>query len=185
MKIYTKTGDNGTTSLIGGTRVSKYDERVEAYGTLDELNSFIGLIRDYDIAQHIKSIIIEIQDRIFTAESLLAVDPEKSVKKLPILLESDVEMLEIEIDKMNFELTDISNFILPGGHKVVSICHIARTICRRGERCVIKLVEQQPKTIQSEMILKYLNRLSDFLFVLSRKLSKDFNATETPWSPKY
>ena len=149
------------------------------------ISAFLGLIRDYDIEQKTKNLIIEIQDRIFTAESLLAVDPEKIVRNLPVLLEYDIELLEIEIDKMNVELPEISNFILPGGHKVVSICHIARTICRRGERCVIKLVEHQPKTIQSEMILKYLNRLSDFLFVLSRKLSKDFNATETPWSPKY
>ena len=185
MKIYTKTGDDGTTSLIGGTRVSKYDNRIDAYGTLDELNSFIGLIRDQDIDNYTRNILIEIQDRIFTAESLLAVDPEKKVKKLPQLYEKDIELLESEIDKMNTYLPPITTFILPGGHPVVSMCHVARTICRRGERITIKLIDEQPKTIQGEIVIKYLNRLSDFLFVLSRKFTKDFNAAENIWIPRY
>ena len=174
MKIYTQTGDDGTTSLLGGTRVSKYDNRIAAYGTLDELNSFIGLIRDQDIDNYTRNILIEIQDRIFTAESLLAVDPEKKVKKLPQLYEKDIELLESEIDKMNTYLPPITTFILPGGHPVVSMCHVARTICRRGERITIKLIDEQPKTIQGEIVIKYLNRLSDFLFVLSRKFTKDY-----------
>lgn len=184
MKIYTKTGDKGTTSLIGGTRVPKYDERIEAYGTLDELNSFIGLIRDQNIDEDTKKILIHIQDRLFTAESLLAIDPTKQVRKLPKLYESDIEFLEKEIDKMNENLEPIKNFVLPGGHQIVSMCHIARTICRRSERITLKLIDNQPDTVMSELILKYLNRLSDFLFVLSRKFTKDFNANEIIWFPK-
>jgi cob(I)alamin adenosyltransferase len=181
-KIYTKTGDKGETSLIGGTRVPKYHERIEAYGTLDELNSFLGLIRDQDIDKHTRELLIEIQDRIFTAESILALDPDhKPLKKLPEIEEKDILLLESEIDKMNEDLPPITNFILPGGHTTVSYCHVARTVCRRAERLTIKLARQYEV---SELVIKYLNRLSDYLFVLSRKLTKDLNAKETPWKAR-
>jgi len=181
-KIYTKTGDKGETSLIGGTRVPKDHNRIEAYGTLDELNSFIGLVRDQEIDEHSKSVLIEIQDRIFTAESILALDPNtKPIRKLPEIQENDILKLENEIDLMNEQLAPISNFVLPGGHPVVSYCHIARTVCRRAERLVIKLSRHSKV---DELVIKYLNRLSDYLFVLSRKMAKDFNAIETPWKAR-
>ncbi|NCC73390.1 MAG: cob(I)yrinic acid a,c-diamide adenosyltransferase [Sphingobacteriia bacterium] len=181
-KIYTKTGDKGETSLIGGTRVPKYHDRIEAYGTLDELNSFIGLIRDQNIDTDTKAILIEIQDRIFTAESLLAVDTEHPpLRKLPELSEDDIVFLEKEIDRMNDKLPPIRNFILPGGHPFVSLCHIARTVCRRAERVTIKLKENYEV---NELVIKYLNRLSDYLFVLSRKISQDFKADEIPWQAR-
>jgi len=181
-KIYTKTGDKGETSLIGGKRVPKYHERIEAYGTLDELNSFLGLIRDQDVDQRTKDVLIEIQDRIFTAESLLAIDEEsQSLRKLPQIFEEDIVLLEKEIDLMNETLPPIRNFVLPGGHPVVSYCHIARTVCRRAERVTLKLLLNHQV---DELVIKYLNRLSDYLFVLSRKMTKDFNAVETPWKAK-
>lgn len=178
-KIYTRAGDKGETSLIGGKRVPKFHDRIEAYGTLDELNSFIGLIRDQDIDRHIKEILIKIQDRVFTAESLLALDADhKPLKKLPEIKEEDILFLENEIDKMNELLPPLTNFVLPGGHSTVSYCHIARTVCRRAERMTIKLAQNHEV---SHLIIKYLNRLSDFLFVLSRKLAKDLNVVETTW----
>lgn len=180
-KIYTKTGDKGQTSLIGGTRVPKFDIRIEAYGTVDELNSNIGLIRDQAINEHSKSILIEIQDRLFTIGSLLAADPEKNKMQLPQVSEKDIELLESEIDTMNEKLPEMKHFVLPGGHSTVSFCHIARCVCRRAERCVLKLNEESPV---DELIYKYLNRLSDYLFVLSRKLTQDFEVIETPWKPR-
>lgn len=180
-KIYTKTGDKGETSLIGGKRVPKYHERIEAYGTVDELNSYIGLIRDLEVNQHIKDLLIEIQDRLFTAESLLAEDPQTSTLPMPQLFEKDILLLENEIDEMNKELPVLSSFILPGGHPIVSHCHIARCICRRAERITIKLAKNYPV---SEFVLKYLNRLSDFLFVLARKTAKDVGAKEEIWKAK-
>ena len=181
-KIYTKTGDKGETSLIGGTRVPKFHERIEAYGTLDELNSFIGLVRDQKIDDHTKNILIEIQDRIFTAESILALDPaHEPLRKLPEIYEDDITKLENEIDLMNENLPPLTNFVLPGGHPVVSLSHVARTVCRRAERLVIKL-SQHSKV--NDLVIKYLNRLSDYLFVLSRKMAKDFGAVETPWKAR-
>lgn len=180
-KIYTKTGDKGETSLIGGTRVPKYHERIEAYGTLDELNSFLGLIRDQPVDAHSREILIEIQDRIFTAESLLAADPSAKFKTLPGLDEKDIKLLEIEIDLMNESLPPLSSFVLPGGQSYASYCHVARCVCRRAERLTIKLVENNTETLQGEMVIKYLNRLSDYLFVLARKFTFDNNGTETPW----
>ncbi len=178
-KIYTKTGDKGETSLIGGMRVPKYHERIEAYGTLDELNSFLGLIRDQDIDRHTREIIIGIQGMVFTAESVLALDPNhKPLKKLPEIKEEDILLLENEIDKMNEELPALTSFVLPGGHTTVSFCHIARTVCRRAERLTIKLSRDHEI---SNLVIKYLNRLSDYLFVLSRKLTKDLNIIETAW----
>jgi cob(I)alamin adenosyltransferase len=182
MKIYTKTGDQGKTSLIGGTRVLKFHPRIEAYGTIDELNSYIGLIRDHDIAPHFKEILLEIQDRLFTAESLVALDPASKIEvKLPQLHDLDIELLEKEIDAMNEVLPELSSFILPGGHPVVSYCHVARCVCRRAERLIIRL--NQSQTVPDKVI-PYLNRLSDYLFVLARRLGKDVNATETPWKAR-
>lgn len=181
LKIYTKTGDKGQTSLIGGTRIPKFDIRIEAYGTVDELNSNIGLVRDQEIDENSKNILIEIQDRLFTIGSLLAADPEKNKMVLPQILESDIELLEKEIDVMNEQLPEMKFFVLPGGHSTISFCHLSRCVCRRAERCVLRLNEVQPV---NELIYKYLNRLSDYLFVLARKFTQDLKATETPWKPK-
>ncbi|MFO7828017.1 MAG: cob(I)yrinic acid a,c-diamide adenosyltransferase [Bacteroidales bacterium] len=181
MKIYTKTGDKGETSLIGGTRVPKYHDRIEAYGTVDELISYIGLIRDQKMDEHSKLILIEIQDRLMTCASILATDCENCDVKIPEIYNSDIEMLEKEIDLMEEELPPLRSFILPGGHTTVSFCHIARNICRRAERCSIK-VQNQFKN--SDKVIQYLNRLSDYLFVLSRKLTIDLYAKEIPWKPR-
>jgi len=180
-KIYTKTGDKGSTSLIGGTRVPKYDDRIEAYGTVDELNAWVGLIRDQEIDKHSKAILLEIQDRLFTIESLLATDTESKTVKLPSLSEKDVLVLENEIDKMNQQLPELTSFILPGGHPIVSYCHLGRTVCRRAERLVIKLGEKYKIEL---LVIAYLNRLSDYLFVLSRYFSNNFSAIESTWNAR-
>ena len=181
-KIYTRTGDKGQTSLIGGTRVPKFHPRIEAYGTIDELNSYIGLIRDHEIGEHYKEILLEIQDRLFTAESLIARDPDAVVTvKLPSIVESDITLLEKEIDRMNEDLPELKSFILPGGHPLVSFCHIARCICRRAERHTIRLAQAVPV---EELVVQYLNRLSDYLFVLARRLGKDFKASEINWKAR-
>jgi len=177
-KIYTKTGDKGHTSLIGGTRVPKYDNRIEAYGTVDELKAWIGLIHDQKIDPHYRKLLIEVQDRLFTIESLLAQGPDANTQKLPELLEDDIRLLEKEIDEMNASLPELTSFILPGGHTTVSYCHLARTVCRRAERLAIKLSEENPV---DPFVIKYLNRLSDYLFVLARKLASDLNVDETRW----
>lgn len=182
MKIYTKTGDKGQTSLIGGTRVPKHHIRIESYGTVDELNSWIGLVRDQPIDEHSKKVLTEVQDRLFTIGSSLASDPEKSKMKIPDLKEEDVTLLEKEMDAMNEHLPEMRNFVLPGGHTIVSYCHIARCVCRRAERNTIHLSEQ---SFVAELVIKYLNRLSDYLFVLARKLSHDLRAQEIPWRPRY
>ena len=181
MKIYTKKGDSGTTQLIGGTRVAKSHQRIEAYGTIDELNSYIGLVRDQAISTNCKQTLIEIQDRLFTIGALLASDPDKKAMKLPIIKAEDIEKLEQEIDKMNETLPMMRSFVLPGGHTIVSFCHLARCVCRRAERLSIDLSD---KTLQKTFILQYLNRLSDYLFVLSRYLSKKLGTEEIPWQPK-
>jgi len=188
LKIYTKTGDKGQTSLIGGTRVPKHHIRIESYGTVDELNSYIGLIRDQEIDAHSKIILIEIQDRLFTIGSSLALDPDKfsasagkAGMKIPDLKESDIELLEKEMDEMDKSLPEMKSFVLPGGHTTVSYCHIARCVCRRAERITIHLSEN---SFVSDLVIKYLNRLSDYLFVLSRKLTQDLNAKEIPWKPR-
>ena len=180
-KVYTKTGDKGQTSLIGGTRVPKHHIRIESYGTVDELNSYIGLIRDQKIDADTSSILIEIQDRLFTIGSSLASDPGKSKMKIPDLKEEDVTLLEKEMDKMDESLPVMKSFVLPGGHTTVSFCHIARCVCRRAERLVIHLAASEEV---SPLVIKYLNRLSDYLFVLSRKLTLDLNAVEIPWKPR-
>jgi cob(I)alamin adenosyltransferase len=181
MKIYTKTGDEGNTGLFGGKRLPKDDLRIEAYGTVDELNSHIGLLRDQEASKEQLSTLLEIQDRLFTMGSLLATDPEKSNLKLPELHESDILLLEKEIDKMNESLPEMKSFVLPGGHQTVSFCHIARCVCRRAERRVVTLAQVAQI---NPLIVKYLNRLSDYLFVLSRMFSHKLNAPETPWKPR-
>lgn len=188
MKIYTKTGDKGSTSLFGGTRVAKHHIRINAYGTVDELNSWLGLLRDQELDLHSKEQLIATQDKLFTVGAILATDPEKAQLKsgkkrlnIPLINIADVEHLENEIDLMNETLPQMTHFILPGGHTIVSYCHIARTICRRAERMVSLLHENEPVDL---MVLTYLNRLSDYLFVLARKLSNDLKANEVKWIPE-
>lgn len=188
MKVYTKTGDTGTTALFGGTRVPKHHIRIESYGTVDELNSHIGLIRDQDINVLYKNVLVEVQDRLFTVGAILATPPEKEIlkngqKRLQNLgiLETDIEFLENEIDSMEDSLPPMTHFVLPGGHTTVSYCHIARCVCRRSERLAVHLHELEPT---DELVIKYLNRLSDYLFVLARKLSHDLNADEVKWIPR-
>lgn len=181
MKIYTKTGDKGETSLIGGTRVKKHHVRIESYGTVDELNSYIGLVRDQEVNANRKDLLKEIQDRLFTIGASLASDPEKSKMKIPDLHAEDITLLENEMDKMNETLPELRVFILPGGHQSVSFCHLARVVCRRAERLVIALQEE---SFVADLVVQYLNRLSDFLFVLSRMMAHELNAEEVPWKPR-
>jgi len=188
MKVYTKTGDTGTTALFGGTRVPKHHIRIESYGTVDELNSHIGLIRDQDISDLYKKVLIEVQDRLFTVGAVLATPPEKETLKngQPRLqnlgiIESDIKFLENEIDIMEESLPPMTHFVLPGGHTTVSYCHIARCVCRRAERLAVHLNDIEPT---DAFVIKYLNRLSDYLFVLARKLSYDLNADEVQWIPR-
>ena len=188
MKVYTKTGDTGTTALFGGTRVPKDHIRIESYGTVDELNSYIGLIRDQEMNSHYKDILIEIQDRLFTVGAILATPPEKEVMKNGELrlknlgiVETDIELLENEIDAMEDSLPQMTHFVLPGGHTTVSYCHIARCVCRRAERLSVHLDHIEPI---APIAIKYLNRLSDYLFVLARKLSSDLHADEVKWIPR-
>lgn len=188
MKIYTKTGDKGTTALFGGTRVPKHHIRIESYGTIDELNAHIGLLRDQIEEEHTRKILLEIQDRLFTIGSMLATDPEKAKlksgkKRLNISMvgSGDSRLLEREMDKMNDVLPQMTHFILPGGHLSVSSCHIARCVCRRAERLAAGLNDLEPL---DPYILQYLNRLSDYLFVLARKLTKDQKAKEIQWIPR-
>lgn len=181
MKVYTKTGDKGETSLFGGKRVKKYNLRINAYGTSDELNSWIGLIRDQAIDNHYKTILNEVQDRIFTLGSQLAADPDKPKLKMPHIEAKDIELLETEIDKMDESLPAMTKFTLPGGHTTVSYCHLGRCVCRRCERLVIELSDE---AVVDELIIQYLNRLSDYLFVLGRKLAQDLNANEVYWEPR-
>jgi len=181
MKVYTKTGDKGDTSLFGGKRVPKYDLRINAYGTSDELNSWIGLIRDQKIDASYIETLLEIQDRIFTLGSQLAADPGKPKLKMPKIELKDIQFLEGEMDRMSEYLPEMTNFTLPGGHTTVSYCHIARTVCRRCERLVVELASSEPI---DELIIQYLNRLSDYLFVLSRKITQDLGVNEALWKPK-
>jgi cob(I)alamin adenosyltransferase len=181
MKIYTKTGDNGQTSLVGGTRVSKTELRIEAYGTVDELNSYVGLLRDQAVNDGRKDILKEIQDRLFTIGSILASEPEQTKKRIPDLHESDIERLEKEMDKMDESLEPMRFFILPGGHQSVSFGHLARTVCRRAERIVLRLAQESEV---NDLVIKYLNRLSDYLFVLCRMMIKDLNIEEISWKPR-
>ena len=183
IRIYTKTGDKGKTSLIGGTKVSKSHLRIEAYGTVDELNSNIGLCRDQLTDENSRVVLKEIQDRLFTIGSSLACDPEKEPKmQIPDLKDNDVQLLEKEIDRMQEQLPPMRHFILPGGHVSVSQLHVARCVCRRAERCCVRLDEEKPAL--EPLIIQYLNRLSDYLFVLSRYIAFQLKAEEIPWKPR-
>jgi cob(I)alamin adenosyltransferase len=182
-KIYTKTGDAGKTSLIGGTKVSKSHLRIDSYGTVDELNSFIGLLGDHLTDPHSKTILKEIQDRLFTIGSSLACDPEKETKmKIPDLKEEDIVLLENEMDRMDETLPEMKSFILPGGHVAVSTAHVARCVCRRAERICVNMKEQE--LFVDALVIKYLNRLSDYLFILSRYIGHLLGAEEIPWKPR-
>ncbi len=187
MKIYTKTGDNGTTALFGGTRVAKHHIRIESYGTVDELNSWLGLIRDQKIDHQSSVKLTKIQEKLFTVGAILATDPEKFIlkngkKRLTIssITTEDITFLETEIDQMNSKLPAMTHFILPGGHSIVSYCHIARTVCRRAERLITHLNITETT---DPFVLKFMNRLSDYLFVLARKLSSDLQVEEIKWIP--
>ncbi len=183
MKIYTKTGDLGKTSLIGGTRVPKSHIRIESYGTVDELNSFIGLLSDLVHDKEIKNTLKEVQDRLFTVGSSLACDPEKEpALKIPDLKEEDIIYLESLMDKMNQVLEPMKSFILPGGHQAISTAHIARCVCRRAERWCVNLQEED--LFVEPLVIKYLNRLSDYLFVLSRYIGYLNSVPDTPWKPR-
>ena len=182
-KIYTKTGDLGKTSLIGGTKVPKNHLRIETYGTIDELNSYMGLTNDHVSSVHIKTVIKEIQDRLFTVGSSLACDPEKEPKfAIPDLHESDIQLLEKAIDTMDAELPAMKSFVLPAGHPAVSTAHVARCVCRRAERCVVRL-QDESGTIDP-LVLQYLNRLSDYLFQLARFIGHRLSIPEIPWKPR-
>jgi cob(I)alamin adenosyltransferase len=187
MKIYTRTGDTGMTALFGGTRVPKHHIRIQSYGTVDELNSWLGLLRDQDIQTAYKEILLKVQKDLFTIGAILATDPEKAVLKsgkerlnISKITSEDITLLEDEMDRMEETLPVMTHFVLPGGHPAVSYCHIARTVCRRAERMACLLHENQP--FESE-VLSYLNRLSDYLFVLSRAISSDLKAEEIKWIP--
>ena len=183
MKIYTKTGDAGKTSLIGGTKVLKSDPRIEAYGTVDELNSYIGVVSDFSNDDHAKTVLKEIQDRLFTIGSELACDPNKKINmRIPDLHESDVELLEKEMDEMDKQLPVMKNFILPGGLPAVSFMHVARCVCRRAERCCVNLKENGGEV--APIIIKYINRLSDYLFMLARYTGMKNNAPEIIWKAR-
>jgi cob(I)alamin adenosyltransferase len=181
MKIYTKTGDKGQTSLIGGTRVPKHHIRIETYGTVDELNSYIGLIIDAISDNASLKMLKEVQDRLFTIGASLASDPDKSKMKIPDLRQSDIEALELEIDRMNEQLPELKNFILPGGNIAASYTHIARCVCRRTERLAVQLSEND---FVDEKIIVYLNRLSDYLFVLARYILHLNKISEITWQPR-
>ncbi len=181
MKIYTKTGDTGETSLFGGMRVSKASLRIESYGTIDELNSWMGYLRDQPVNKGRQEFLISIQNNLFVMGSMLAAEPGNEKIKIPHLHEDDIGILEKEIDSMDSTLPPMRFFILPGGHESVSICHVARTVCRRAERLSIELDQNEPI---DPLVVKYLNRLSDYLFMLSRKMGNELNIEETPWKPK-
>jgi cob(I)alamin adenosyltransferase len=181
MKIYTKTGDKGTTALFGGKRVSKADLRIDTYGTVDELNSWIGLVRDQPVNDSRKDLLTAIQEQLFTIGAILATEPGNTKVKVPALVEADITALESAIDAMDAAVPPMRSFVLPGGHQSVSFCHVARTVCRRAERLTIALDAQENV---DTLVIKYLNRLSDYLFMLSRKMAAELNAEETPWRAK-
>ncbi len=181
MKVYTKTGDKGTTALFGGARVPKNHIRIEAYGTVDELNSQLGLLRDHTKEAALRATLKEIQSRLFTVGAILATDPSKKNVQAPDLRTSDVVLLENEIDQMEQKVEPLRSFILPGGHPVVSYCHIARCVCRRAERQTVHLDHLQ--SVQP-LVIQYLNRLSDYLFVLARYIAKIEQVEEVVWTAR-
>lgn len=183
IKVYTKTGDKGTTGLIGGTRVPKDHIRLDAYGTVDELNSFVGTLYDHLHIPETREWIIQIQEQLFTIGSTLATDPHKVQRmKLPEVKEENITFLEQKIDLMEEALPPLKNFILPGGQIAASTAHVCRSVCRRAERACFHL--QNSGEPVSEIVLKYLNRLSDFFFILSRYIIHKYNGKEIPWLPE-
>ena len=181
MKIYTKTGDKGTTALFGGARVSKSHTRVESYGTVDELNSYVGLVRDQEVNRERAGILEDIQDKLLVIGAILGTEPGNTKVKIPSLHPENIKLLEDEMDKMDEQLPVMKNFVLPGGHQSVSFCHITRCVCRRAERLVIRLNEVEPV---DPLVIQYLNRLSDYFFVLARKMVQELEVEETPWLPQ-
>lgn len=179
-RIYTKTGDQGETALFGGRRVAKSHLRVDAYGTVDELNSFVGWLRDSTDNQHIIRVLVQVQHRLFTVGAVLASDPDKELPT-PDLKQEDIALLEKEMDVMDAQLPPLKNFILPGGHTSVSVCHVCRAVCRRAERLVVALHQSDPV---DPLVLQYLNRLSDYFFMLARQLGHDLGAKEVIWNPR-
>jgi cob(I)alamin adenosyltransferase len=180
MKIYTKTGDQGLTSLIGGSRVPKYHIRIESYGTVDELNAYLGLIADQDIALQHRETLHRIQVMLFTIGALLAAEPGKPRMQLPGISQNDIELLEHEIDKIEKQLPQLKHFILPGGNPIISFCHVARCVCRRAERVTVQLAAE---SMVDENVMVYLNRLSDYLFMLARMVGYEQNVPERKWLP--
>jgi cob(I)alamin adenosyltransferase len=178
MKIYTKTGDDGTTMLFGGGRISKAQLRIETYGTTDELNAYIGLLRDHIANEAHRSFLHHIQNALFVVGANLATNPEKSKAEPPKIDENDIISIEREIDRLDEQLPPLRHFLLPGGHVTVSTCHVARCVCRRAERLCVALSETEPV---APIIIQWLNRLSDYLFVLSRSLAQELNAEEVKW----
>lgn len=180
-KLYTKTGDRGQTSLLGGKKVSKSDLRIEAYGNVDELNAFIGLLKDHpEVEARISNQFYWLQENLFSIGSLLATEPGFSGFELPQITNIEVKQIEVWIDKYSGELPELKTFILPGGHQVVSLCHVCRTVCRRAERSIIALSNEEEV---DSFIIQFMNRLSDYFFVMARKQAALLNAPETPWSP--
>ncbi len=179
MKIYTKSGDKGKTSLLSGERVKKNDNRINAYGTVDELNSFIGFLNALDLAEMHKTFLTRIQNKLFNLGSLLAVKNEVSFK-IPQITEDDILSIEAEIDKLNTHIPVLKEFILPGGDLVSAQCHVCRSVCRRAERLVVGLSEKENI---DENVVKFLNRLSDYFFVLARKNTIEKKLKETVWKP--
>lgn len=180
-RLYTKTGDKGQTSLLGGKKVSKSHLRIDAYGNIDELNAFIGLLKDHkEVDARIGNQFYWIQENLFSIGSILATEPGFKGFELPVVTDVEIKQLEVWIDKATAELPELKNFILPGGHEVVSLCHVCRTVCRRAERSIIRLSEEDPV---GEYILQFINRLSDYFFVMARKMAQLLKAPETPWNP--
>jgi len=178
MKIYTKTGDKGETAMIGGKRVAKNHLRIEAYGTIDELIAYVGVVRDHSENQEIIKDLIHVQDKLMVSAAILASEVDEFSEKLPKLFDEDIVWLEKRIDRMEEQLPSLASFILPGGHPAVSFCHVARTVCRRAERVTLGLYDDANLP---DVLLKFLNRLSDFLFILARFLSSQFQSEEIPW----
>jgi cob(I)alamin adenosyltransferase len=181
MKIYTRTGDKGKTTLVGGTPVLKTHARIEAYGSVDEVIAHISLLRDMVNDKNLKSYLLWIEERLMTCTAILAADCEDCPVKIPELRDSDVKQLEDSIDEMELILEPLNSFILPGGHPITSQCHVARTVCRRAEREIIRL---SAELFVPDTVIKYMNRLSDYLFMLSRKVLRDFGLNDIPWKPE-
>jgi cob(I)alamin adenosyltransferase len=181
MKIYTRTGDKGKTTLVGGTPVSKTHVRIEAYGSVDEVIAHISLLRDMTAGNDLKNYLLWIEERLMTCAAILAADCEDCAVKIPELRNADVKSLENAIDELELALEPLNSFILPGGNSISSQCHIARTVCRRAEREIIRL---SAELFVPDTVIKYMNRLSDYLFVLSRKVLRDFGLNDIPWKPE-